>query len=68
MQNPSRPHAHVRAERAGGENGRVYHITFPAEDNQGNACSGEVLVSVSKSQGKKGAAVDDGALYDSTLP
>ena len=58
--------AEVRAERVGGGNGRVYHISFTADDGHGGSCSGEVLVSVPKSQGKKGAAVDDGALFDST--
>ncbi len=57
----------VRAERAGGGNGRYYHITFTATDSLGNSCTGVVLVSVPKSQGKKGAAVDDGPLYDSTI-
>ena len=60
--------AYVRAERAGSGNGRVYHIGFTAEDGMGGACSGEVLVSVPKSQGSNGAAVDDGAMFDSTVP
>lgn len=60
--------AQVRAERAGTGNGRVYHITFTASDPYGGTCSGVVLVSVPKSLGSNGAAVDDGALYDSTLP
>jgi predicted extracellular nuclease len=60
--------ASVRAERAGNGNGRVYTIGFTAEDGQGGACSGEVLVSVPKNQGRNGAAVDDGALFDSTVP
>lgn len=57
--------ASVRAERDGGGNGRVYHMRFHAT-NPGGSCSGEVLVTVPKSKGKDGAAVDDGALYDST--
>ncbi len=58
--------AEVRAERVGeGGNGRVYHISFTANDDQGNSCSGEVLVSVPVSRNMP--AVDDGALYDSTL-
>ena len=60
------PTAQVRAERAGKGNGRVYHIGFTATDSSNNTCSGTVTVSVPKSQGKNGAAVDDGALYDST--
>ncbi len=57
--------AQVRAERAGGGNGRVYHIGFTADDGQGGVCSGEVLVSVPHN--KKSTAVDDGALFDSTV-
>jgi hypothetical protein len=60
------PAAEVRAEREGGGNGRVYHIFFTATDELGAACSGEVLVGVPHDQ--EGApAVDDGALYDSTV-
>ena len=58
--------AEVRAERVGGGNGRVYRISFTADDGNGGSCSGEVLVRVPKSQGKKASAVDDGALFDST--
>ena len=60
--------AEVRAERAGSGNGRVYHIYFTSDDGHNGACSGEILVRVPKNQGKKGAAVDDGPLYDSTIP
>jgi hypothetical protein len=58
--------AQVRAERDGSGNGRFYHIGFTANDGKNGTCSGTVMVSVPKSQGKKGAAVDDGPLYDST--
>ncbi len=58
--------AQVRAERAGGGNGRVYHIDFTADDGNGGQCNGNVLVGVPKSQGKNGAPVDGGALFDST--
>lgn len=61
--------AEVRAERSGSPqvpgDGRVYHIGFTAEDGQGGACSGEVLVGVPHSQNGD-PAVDGGALYDST--
>jgi hypothetical protein len=57
--------AQVRAERVGGGNGRVYHIRFTASDGQGGSCNGEVLVGVP--QNNNGTAVDDGALYDSTV-
>jgi hypothetical protein len=60
--------AWIRAERIGGGNGRVYHIGFIADDGHGGNCTGVVLVSVPKSQGNNGAAIDEGPLYDSTLP
>jgi|WetSurMetagenome_2_1015567.scaffolds.fasta_scaffold63715_2 hypothetical protein len=60
--------AEVRAERQGSGNGRMYHIGFTADDGKGGACSGEVLVGVPKSQGKKGGPVDDGAFFNSTVP
>ncbi|MFW6097823.1 MAG: nuclease, partial [Chloroflexota bacterium] len=60
------PTAEVRAERVGtGGNGRVYHIFFTATDSTGRSCSGEVLVSVPVS--RNATAVDDGALFDSTV-
>jgi hypothetical protein len=62
--------AQVRAERIGDSgvpgNGRVYHIGFTAEDDQGGSCQGEVLVGVPHDQGQGATPVDDGALYDST--
>ncbi|MFN2188923.1 MAG: hypothetical protein ACK2T3_09160, partial [Candidatus Promineifilaceae bacterium] len=59
--------AEVRAERSGRGNGRFYHIGFMASDDYGGSCSAEVLVAVPKSYGIVGP-VDDGALYDSTIP
>ena len=56
--------AEVRAERMGGENGRVYHISFTAMDVNGAACSGEVLVGVPHDVGD--TPIDGGSLYDST--
>ena len=62
--------AMVRAERSGSRavkgNGRVYHIVFTADDGQGASCSSEVLVGVP--HGKRHSPVDDGALFDSTIP
>jgi hypothetical protein len=58
----------LRAERSGARNGRVYHVTFLVEDDKGEACVAGVTVTVPHSQGSKGAAVDDGPLYDSTVP
>jgi hypothetical protein len=56
----------IRAERAGGSNGRIYEITFMAEDGSGEACMGSVTVCVPHN--KKSNCVDDGATYDSTQP
>jgi uncharacterized protein len=58
--------AYVRAERTGNGNGRVYHISFMASDGTAS-CTGTVLVSVPLSR-RGTPAVDDGPLYDSTLP
>jgi len=60
--------AEIRAERSGVGNGRFYHISFLAEDGHGGVCSEQIKVSVPKNMGKKGAPVDDGLLFDSTLP
>jgi hypothetical protein len=60
--------AQVRAERAGlndNDGGRVYHISFNADDGNGGMCSGTVTVGVPHD--KKDTPVDDGMLYDSTL-
>jgi len=57
----------VRAERDGGNDGRVYHIAFTATGASGS-CTGSVTVGVPKSQGNNGGPIDQGALYNSTLP
>ena len=58
------------SERAGSKkvpgNGRVYHIRFTADDGEGGSCSGELVVGVPHDQ--RSVAVDDGALFDSTVP
>lgn len=62
--------ASVRAERSGtGKvpgDGRVYHISFTADDGNGGVCSAEVTVAVPHDNGTKTVVVDGGALYDST--
>lgn len=62
--------AQMRAERSGNGNGRVYHISFTADDGNGGTCSSMTTVGVPHSPGKKGGPVDDapGSSYDSTLP
>lgn len=57
----------VRAERAGGGNGRVYLVSFTASDGRGGSCSGAISVTVRKNQNGS-PAIDDGQLYDSTQP
>ena len=56
----------VRAERDGNGDGRVYHISFTATGSSGS-CTGSVTVGVPHDQGH-GGPVDQGALYNSTLP
>jgi hypothetical protein len=60
--------ARLRIERDGEANGRAYHVYFIADDGQFNSCSGEVIVYVPLNKGEFGPAIDDGPLYDSTLP
>ena len=64
--------AKVRAERSGTKkvkgNGRVYHIVFSADDGMGGSCLGEVLVGVPHDKRQRGIPIDDGPLYDSTIP
>ena len=62
------PQAQVRAERSGTGNGRVYAITFKADDGKGGTCNATVNVGVPHDQGKGSVAIDDGQNYDSTLP
>ncbi|MBI3753905.1 MAG: hypothetical protein HY266_07700 [Deltaproteobacteria bacterium] len=57
----------IRAERSGKGNGRVYAISFTADDGKGGSCSGQVKVGVPHDQGKGKNPVDDGQNYDSTM-
>jgi uncharacterized delta-60 repeat protein/uncharacterized repeat protein (TIGR01451 family) len=59
-------HAWLRAERDGSGNGRVYGVSFSAQDGQGGACSGEVAAGVPHDRHLK--PIDDGQIYDSTAP
>jgi hypothetical protein len=59
--------AQVRAERAGTGNGRVYHISFTADDGRGGTCTGEVTVCVPHDQGRGSECVDGGPRFDSTV-
>ncbi|MGD9212272.1 MAG: hypothetical protein PVI90_15935, partial [Desulfobacteraceae bacterium] len=55
----------LRAERDGKLNGRVYHVSFTAEDKNGNTCTGKVTVGVPLKRNT--TPVDDGGLYNSTI-
>jgi hypothetical protein len=59
--------AHLRAERLGNGNGRVYVITFLASDGRGGETVGSVKVYVphDRSDGTWNC-IDDGQLYDAT--
>jgi Tol biopolymer transport system component len=54
----------LRAERAGDGDGRVYHVTFTADDGAGNECLDEVKVVVPHDASHKPGG-DDGPLHDS---
>jgi parallel beta-helix repeat protein len=58
--------AQVRSERDSSGDGRVYEITFTADDGNGGSCSDSVNVTVPIS--KNTIAMDSGQSYDSTLP
>lgn len=58
--------AWVRRERFGVGNGRVYQISFVADDGNGGECSGSALVSVVHDKGGNTVAVDDRQVFDST--
>jgi hypothetical protein len=53
----------LRAERQGTGNGRVYRVSFHADDGEGGSCDGIVHVSVPP--GRNGTAANDGQLYSS---
>lgn len=57
--------ASVRAERAGGGDGRVYHVQFTATDAAGGSCAGSVAVCVPHDAAHR-ACGDGGALFGST--
>jgi hypothetical protein len=58
------PGALLRAERAGGGDGRVYRVSFTATDPAGGSCAGQVTVCVPHSA--RGECVDGGAVHDSS--
>lgn len=59
--------AGVRAERSGTSDGRVYEISFTADDGNGGSCSGNVQVPVPHDRRKNTCdAVDSGQTVDAT--
>ena len=56
----------LRAERSGTGDGRVYHVTFRADDGQGGTCEGTVTVCVPHDQRPGHVCGDQGSLVDST--
>jgi probable HAF family extracellular repeat protein len=56
----------LRAERAGGGNGRVYRVQFRADDGLGGVCTGSVSVIVPKNPQSDRVVIDGGQGYDST--
>ena len=60
--------ASVRTERSGTGNGRIYQVSFKAEDGKGGSCTGTVTVGVPHSMQVGLTAIDDGQVYDSTVP
>jgi hypothetical protein len=58
--------ASIRSERSGQGNGRIYEISFEADDGTGNSCTGTVNVCVPHDQGQGRECINDGPLYDST--
>lgn len=60
--------ASVRAERLDKGNGRVYQISFRVDDGKGGSCTGAVKVGVPLNLNKGLIAIDDGQIYDSTVP
>jgi hypothetical protein len=57
----------LRAERAGTGNGRVYRVSFTADDGFGGRCTGSVKICVPHDR-HADVCVDDGQRYNSTRP
>jgi hypothetical protein len=56
----------IRRERSGTGDGRVYRVSFVADDGVGGTCQGTVLVGVP--HGRQDNPVDGGPLYESMQP
>jgi hypothetical protein len=58
-------HVALRAERREHDNGRVYHVTFQADDGAGGQCTGQVTVCVPHDRHHT-TCMDDGQRYEAT--
>lgn len=57
--------ARVRASRSGRGDGRVYHLTFEAQDGRGGTCTGTVQICVPHDRRPGAACGDGGPLFGS---
>jgi len=60
--------ARLRVERLGSGDGRVYLVSFAADDGRGGRCTGTVTVCVPHDQGQGHRCGNQGPLFDSTGP
>jgi hypothetical protein len=59
----------VRAERQGAGDGRVYLVSFTADDGNGGTCTGTASIGVPHDQGGGATPIDSrGTSYDATTP
>lgn len=58
--------ASLRAERAGPQDSRFYHIFYEARTSEGGMCAGSVSVMVPHDRSPNAVHVDGGPIYDST--
>lgn len=65
---PAPNQVNVRAERSGLGDGRVYRISYMADDGKGGTCTGSANVGVPHDQGKGSVPVDSGQFYNSFGP
>jgi len=56
---------YLRAERSGRGDGRVYCISFTAQDSSGRTCKGMVTVGVPHDMGPGSTPINSGCKYDS---
>lgn len=62
---PGSNQVHLRAERSGRGDGRVYRISFSGSDGRGGTCTGNTTVGVPHDMGRGSTPRDSGQLFDS---